>query len=76
MPRSESSRSSHCGDRCERRHRHGDDYYYYEYEYGPNPLALLYLSRPIYGGLGYGLGYGGLGYGGLGYGLGYGRRFW
>jgi hypothetical protein len=85
MPRSESSRSSHCGDRCERRNRHhnrGEDYYYYEYETGPNPLALLYLSRPIYGGLVYGglgyggLGYGGLGYGGLGYGLGYGRRFW
>ena len=71
MPRSESSMSSHCGDRREHRHRHhhghGDDYYYYEYETGPNPLALLYLSRPIYGGLGYG---------GLGYGLGYGRRFW
>ena len=75
--------SRHSDNRDDRRHerdhhRRCDDYYSYEYEYGPNPLALYYLNRPIYG-LGYGgLGYGGLGYGGLGYGgLGYGRgRFW
>ena len=85
MPSSRSSsNSSHCSDTREHRHRHRErdnDYYYYEYEYGPNPLAIYLLSRPLYGGLGYGYGglgygYGGLGYGGLGYGYGYGYPYY
>jgi hypothetical protein len=85
MPYSTRSSNSSRGDdrRCGRDHcRRGNDCYRYEYEYeyGPNPLALYYLTRPIYGGygrLGYGVplygaslygGFGGYGgYGGIPY---------